>query len=110
LTQQCNKVALYPVLFRYQTTTTNEGILMRTPILSASRIWHAAKLAIMLGFLQLLTLGAANAQEFIWAPDFTVGTAIPNIEAQDQDGVVQSFDDLKGDKGLLLMLSRSFDW
>ncbi|HJO12487.1 MAG: hypothetical protein QGG67_09485 [Gammaproteobacteria bacterium] len=50
------------------------------------------------------------AQDYIWAPDFPVGTAIPAIEAQDQDGAVQTFGSLKGEKGLLLLLNRSFDW
>jgi len=50
------------------------------------------------------------AQEFIWAPDFPVGESIPTINAPDQNGDMKSFDDLVGEKGLLLMLSRSFDW
>ncbi len=65
-------------------------------------------------FLLVLFLLAAfqvsMAQEFVWSPDFTVGTSIPEISAQDQDGNVRTFDDLKGEKGLLFMLSRSFDW
>ena len=50
------------------------------------------------------------AQDFIWAPDFPVGASIPAINAPDQNGDMKNFDDLVGDKGLLLMLSRSFDW
>ena len=50
------------------------------------------------------------AQDFVWAPDFPVGASIPEISAQDQDGYVHTFDELKGEKGLLFMLSRSFDW
>jgi peroxiredoxin len=50
------------------------------------------------------------AQEFVWAPDFPVGASIPDISAQDQDGNLRTFDELKGEKGLLFMLSRSFDW
>ncbi|MFM1897582.1 MAG: hypothetical protein RLZZ385_2656 [Pseudomonadota bacterium] len=53
-----------------------------------------------------LTLG----QEFVWAPDLPLGARIPAIEAPNQDGQIRTFDDLKGDKGLLLMFSRSFDW
>lgn len=52
----------------------------------------------------------AAAQEFVWAPDFPVGASIPEISAQDQDGKLRTFDDLKGEKGMLFMLSRSFDW
>lgn len=52
----------------------------------------------------------ATAQEFVWAPDFPVGASLPEISAQDQDGKLRTFDDLIGEKGMLFMLSRSFDW
>lgn len=52
----------------------------------------------------------ATAQEFVWAPDFPVGASLPEISAQDQDGKLRTFDDLKGEKGMVFMLSRSFDW
>jgi len=63
--------------------------------------------------LALMLLGsfqASIAQDFVWAPDFPVGASVPEISAQDQDGNVQSFDDLIGEKGMLFMMSRSFDW
>ena len=63
--------------------------------------------------LALMLLGSIQvsiAQDFVWAPDFPVGASVPEISAQDQDGNVQSFDGLKGKKGMLLMRSRSFDW
>jgi hypothetical protein len=63
--------------------------------------------------LTLMLLGSfqiSMAQDFVWAPDFPVGASVPEISAQDQDGNVQSFDGLKGEKGMLLMMSRSFDW
>jgi hypothetical protein len=63
--------------------------------------------------LTLMLLGSFQisiAQDFVWAPDFPVGASVPEISAQDQDGNVQSFDGLKGEKGMLLMMSRSFDW
>ena len=63
--------------------------------------------------LTLLLLGSfqvSMAQDFVWAPDFPVGASVPEISAQDQDGNVQSYDSLKGEKGMLLMMSRSFDW
>lgn len=63
--------------------------------------------------LTLMLLGSFQislAQDFVWAPDFPVGSSVPGISAEDQDGVVQTFDDLKGEKGLLFMMSRSFDW
>ena len=72
------------------------------------RVW------VMIRFLlTLVLLGSfqvSMAQDFVWAPDFPVGASVPEISAQDQDGNVQSFDGLKGEKGMLLMMSRSFDW
>ncbi len=52
----------------------------------------------------------ANSQDYNWAPDFPVGSSIIEISAQDQNGAVQNFKDLVGEKGMLFMLSRSFDW
>lgn len=64
----------------------------------------------LLGLFVLVQAPQALADEFIWAPDFPVGTVIPEISAQDQDGTVRMFDTLKGEKGLVLVLSRSFEW
>ena len=50
--------------------------------------------------LSLLLLQSAQAQEFIWAPQLPVGSALPPITAQDQTGTLRS----------LQVLSRSFDW
>ena len=60
--------------------------------------------------LALFLSGSAFAQDFDWAPDFPVGTAFTPISAEDQNGEVRTFDDLVGANGMLLMLSRSFDW
>ena len=63
--------------------------------------------------LSLFLLGTASAtlaQDFVWAPNFPVGSTIPEITAQDQDGVIRTFAELTGEKGLLFMMSRSFDW
>lgn len=65
---------------------------------------------VLLALVLLGSFQASIAQDFVWAPDFPVGASIPEISAQDQDGNVQSFDGLKGEKGVLLMMSRSFDW
>lgn len=65
---------------------------------------------IMLTLMLLGSFQLSLAQDFVWAPDFPVGTMIPEISAQDQDGNVRTFDELKGEKGLLFMMSRSFDW
>ena len=50
------------------------------------------------------------AQEFVWAPEFTVGSLIPEISALDQNGEERTFNDLTGENGILYMLSRSFNW
>ena len=76
-----------------------------------NRITHAGSVGRF--FLALILLGAfqvSMAQEFVWAPDLPIGASIPDISAQDQDGNLRTFDELKGEKGLLFMLSRSFDW
>jgi peroxiredoxin len=62
--------------------------------------------------LLLVTVFAAAtmAQSWQWAPDFPEGTQLPPISAQDQTGTVRTLADLSGEKGLVLVLSRSFDW
>lgn len=64
----------------------------------------------LLGLFVLFQAPQALAEDFVWAPDFPVGTAIPEISAQDQDGTIRMFENLKGEKGLVLVLSRSFEW
>ncbi len=62
-------------------------------------------------FLSLSPVASAqDAQAPEWAPDVPVGSQLPEFSAQDQNGDVRSFADLKGEKGLLLMFSRSFEW
>jgi len=69
------------------------------------------KLAGLLSVLSSLLLAPlALAQDYVWAPEFPVGTEIPAIEAPDQNGQSKTFSDLVGENGLLLMFSRSFDW
>ncbi len=58
----------------------------------------------------LVTVQPAVAQDFVWAPDFPVGTAVPPIEALDQNGELKTLEQLNGEKGVLLMFSRSFSW
>jgi hypothetical protein len=82
------------------------GKFMKSFIHSRLSLLGKALVALTLtGLFQLVT-----AQEFVWAPDFPVGASLPEISAQDQDGKLRTFDDLKGEKGMLFMLSRSFDW
>lgn len=58
----------------------------------------------------LALTGAAGADSFVdsWGP--AVGTTAPSIEAEDQDGTVRDLESLCGERGVLLVLSRSFDW
>ena len=60
--------------------------------------------------LLLCCTGTSLAQEFVWSPDLPVGSPLPELRAQDQQGDLRSLEDLKGENGMLLMLSRSFDW
>ena len=69
---------------------------------------HKSALAGLL--LGLVFSASAVAQDFVWAPDFPVGAALPPISAEDHNGAVRSLDDLMGGNGMLFMLSRSFDW
>ena len=45
-----------------------------------------------------------------WASDLKVGSATPGIDAKDQFGKDRTLANLKGDKGLVLLFSRSADW
>ena len=65
---------------------------------------------VLFGLSFLLGSALASAQDFVWAPDFPVGTPLIEINAQDQNGELQQFEDLVGENGMLFMLSRSFDW
>ncbi|PCJ42535.1 MAG: hypothetical protein COA71_03210 [SAR86 cluster bacterium] len=60
--------------------------------------------------LILFSTQLANAQDFIWAPDFPEGATIPVLDAPDQNGNNQTLSSLTGEKGLMLFFSRSFDW
>lgn len=61
-------------------------------------------------FSMLFRVELAVGQEFVWAPNFPVGAKIADIEAENQAGMIRTFDDLKGENGLLLLFNRSFDW
>lgn len=78
------------------------------PNLRSPRLGLPGKILLMLALLVFTQLG--NAQAFVWSPDFPVGATLPAISAQDQNGELRTFDDLKGENGLLFMLSRSFNW
>ena len=59
----------------------------------------------------MLVSSPSQAQDdYVWAPDFPVGSSLPDIAAADQNGNLRTFEDLVGENGMLFMLSRSFDW
>ena len=68
----------------------------------AKRLWLAG--------VMLALAGAAWAESFVdsWGP--AVGATAPSIEAEDQDGTVRDLESLCGERGVLLVLSRSADW
>lgn len=68
----------------------------------AKRLWLAGT---MLGLA-----GATWAASFVdsWGP--AVGDTAPAIEAEDQDGTIRDLASLSGERGVLLVLSRSADW
>jgi peroxiredoxin len=53
-------------------------------------------------------IGAASAQTHNYGP--AVGATLPVIEAQDQDGARRSVASLAGERGLVLLVTRSADW
>ena len=68
----------------------------------AKRLWLAATV--------LALAGTAWAASFVdaWGP--AVGSTAPAIKAEDQDGTVRDLASLSGERGVLLVLSRSADW
>lgn len=51
-----------------------------------------------------------GAQEFVWAADLPVGAPLTPISAPDQHSNTHTIDDLVGEKGLVLVMSRSYEW
>ena len=43
--------------------------------------------------LLLCFTGTSLAQEFVWSPDLPVGSPLPELRAQDQQGDLRSFED-----------------
>lgn len=68
--------------------------------------------SIIMSFFVIALAGNATAADdaFVWAPTLSIGSTLPSIDAVDQNGNAHSFADLSGDKGLILVMSRSFDW
>ncbi len=63
--------------------------------------------AVLLG---AVTASIALADDYAdgWGP--ALGSPMPLLEAPDQTGASRTLEDLSGDQGLLLFLSRSADW
>ena len=70
----------------------------------------ASFLACLTVILSVALTQVSNAQEFVWAQDFHVGTAIPDLSSQDQSGAVRDYDSIKGERGVIFLINRSFDW
>lgn len=65
---------------------------------------------VVLFFILAFLPSGALTQEYVWAPDFPVGSTIPLLDAPDQNGNRMTLSDLSSRKGLLLAFNRSFDW
>ncbi|MBM88899.1 MAG: hypothetical protein CMQ41_11035 [Gammaproteobacteria bacterium] len=77
------------------------------------RFFNQGAMLLSKTFLIFFSIGfyqTSQAQEYVWASNFPVGSSVVEISAQDQNGKLRSFGDLVGEKGLLFMLSRSFEW
>lgn len=64
----------------------------------------------LLALFLIAAFQVTQAQDYVWAPDLPVGSSLPEVSAQDQNGDLRGFDNLVGENGMLFMLSRSFDW
>jgi len=68
--------------------------------------------SLLVGLFVFSLAGTASAADgsFVWAPTLNVGSVLPAINAVDQDGNEHSLAELSGENGLILVMSRSFDW
>ena len=62
----------------------------------------------LVALVALTGVAFADGYAQSWGPP--VGSTAPVIEAEDQDGVTRNLESLAGDRGVLLVLSRSADW
>ena len=61
--------------------------------------------------IALLLTSLARAEEpFVWAPDFNVGDAFPEVSLKDQHGELRALNQLSGEQGYLIVLNRSVVW
>jgi hypothetical protein len=66
--------------------------------------------AIVLGLLTLATTTADEGEAPSFDPGPAVGSRLPALNLPDQTGRARTFDDLRGEEGLLLLVYRSADW
>lgn len=65
----------------------------------------------LISFVAMCVVSAlSTAQDFVWAPELTVGSKLTPIRAADQNGTTHTIENLLGDKGLVLVMSRSYEW
>ena len=80
---------------------------MVRPYKGATRhIWVRLSMALM----ALVVGHAVSADDYAasWGP--AVGAQLPVLQALDQSGTPRNLDNLAGEQGLLMFLSRSADW
>ena len=73
---------------------------------------HVRRLITMASCVIAMAAGAraALAEDYAaqWGP--AIGSRLPVLEAYDQAGNLRTLENLAGEQGLLLLLSRSADW
>ena len=57
-----------------------------------------------------LAFAGANADDYSDGWGLAIGTPMPALNAPDHTGAPRSLNDLAGEEGLLLFVSRSADW
>lgn len=77
-----------------------------TRLMTGTRWMHL--LVLWLAWGAVAPANAADDYARDWGPQ--LGTPMPLLEAQDQAGASRTLDNLQGEQGLLLFLSRSADW
>ena len=64
--------------------------------------------SLLFGLVVGSTTLAADDYSSEWGPE--IGSQLPVLEAYDQSGTLRTLENLSGEHGLLLFLSRSTDW
>ena len=70
--------------------------------MTGKKLWLAGALVAL--------AGAAFAEDYVESWGLPVGATGPAIAAADQDGTTRDLASLCGERGVLLVLSRSADW